>query len=97
MRIDLPLCGFKNCKWESDCNCTNSKNGYDTCEYRLLNKTLEKVLIINDGCRAHCKYSYYVPGIPYECDEEHCKDHSMYYIDWEKVIEDYNIDIEETK
>ena len=48
MRIDLPLCGFKNCKWEADCNCTNNKNGYNTCEYRLLNKTLEKVLITND-------------------------------------------------
>ena len=42
MRIDLPICNFKNCKWESDCNCTNSQNGYNTCEYILLNKTLEK-------------------------------------------------------
>ena len=35
MRIDLPGCSFKNCKYCSDCNCTN-QNKYETCDYRVL-------------------------------------------------------------
>lgn len=93
MRIDLPLCNFKNCKWEADCNCT-SKSDYDKCYYRLIEKTLKKVLICNDGCRSSCTHSYYVKGIGYDCDEEHCKNYSMYDIDWSKVIKDYNLNEE---
>ena len=94
MRIDLPLCSFKNCKWEADCNCT-SKSDYDKCYYRLLEKTLKEVLC-NDGCRKSCTHSYYVNGFPYYCcDEVHCKNHSMYDIDWNKVIKYYNIIVED--
>ena len=95
MRIDLPLCGFKNCKWEYDCNCV-SKNDYNKCYHRLLEKTLEKVLIQNDGCKSSCTHSYYVKGLnDYCCNEVHCKDYYMYDIDWNKVIKDYNINMEE--
>lgn len=33
MRIDLPCCGFKNCKFQFDGNCTN-RNEYDRCEFQ---------------------------------------------------------------
>lgn len=33
MRIDLPTCGFKPCRYCFDGNCTN-KVEYDRCEYR---------------------------------------------------------------
>lgn len=32
MRIDLPTCGFKNCKYYFDGNCKN-KNEYEKCDY----------------------------------------------------------------
>lgn len=95
MRIDLPLCSFKNCKWEADCNCT-SKSDYDKCYYRLLEKTLKEVLIESEYCRSSCTHSYYEKGCGYCCDdEENCKNYSMYDIDWNKVIKDYNINMEE--
>lgn len=95
MRIDLPQCNFEYCKYSFDGNCT-SKNKYNKCEYNLLNKILKEVLIQNDGCRNHCIYSYYVKGIPYDCDnEDDCKNHSMYQIDFEKVIKDYEIELED--
>jgi hypothetical protein len=47
MRIDLPLCDFKNCRYFFDHNCT-AKNGIkDRCEYRQLmdaHKALHKAL-----------------------------------------------------
>lgn len=34
MRIDLPGCSFKYCRYNFDCNCT-AKDGYrDRCEFR---------------------------------------------------------------
>lgn len=33
MRIDLPTCGFKSCRYCFDGNCIN-KVEYDRCEYR---------------------------------------------------------------
>lgn len=33
MRIDLPLCKFKYCRYNSDCNCV-SQNRFDSCEYK---------------------------------------------------------------
>lgn len=33
MRIDLPGCNFKNCKYSFDGNCTN-KQKYENCDYR---------------------------------------------------------------
>ena len=32
MRIDLPLCNLKTCRYSSDCNCID-KNRYNSCEY----------------------------------------------------------------
>lgn len=94
MRIDLPICSFKNCKWEADCNCT-SNNDYDKCYYRLLEKTLKEVLICNDGCRNNCTHSYHIKEYPgYCCNEINCKNYSMYDIDWNKVIKDYNLNEE---
>ena len=34
MRIDLPGCSFKNCRYNYDCNCTKQAE-YDRCDYRL--------------------------------------------------------------
>ena len=35
MRIDLPLCNFKSCRYCLDGNCTK-KSEYERCEYRML-------------------------------------------------------------
>jgi hypothetical protein len=35
MRIDLPTCGFKNCRYCFDGNCTN-KIEYEVCEFQRL-------------------------------------------------------------
>jgi hypothetical protein len=43
MRIDLPLCNFKNCRCSFDGNCTAGENGYQRCEYRLLNSEIESL------------------------------------------------------
>lgn len=40
MRIDLPCCGFKNCRYQFDGNCTNKKE-YERCEYMELITDLE--------------------------------------------------------
>lgn len=41
MRIDLPQCNFKNCRFSFDGNCTN-KIEYDRCEYRIEKELLEE-------------------------------------------------------
>ena len=43
MRADLPLCNFKNCKYQFDGNCTDEKR-YDECDYtRLYQKYAEQL------------------------------------------------------
>lgn len=39
MRIDLPGCGFKDCKYNFDCNCKD-RNKYEKCEYKSLHNTI---------------------------------------------------------
>lgn len=34
MRIDLPQCNFKNCRYSFDGNCTNLSK-YEWCDYRF--------------------------------------------------------------
>lgn len=41
MRIDLPLCSFKYCKYNFDCNCI-SKNRKETCEFDIFKKAAEE-------------------------------------------------------
>jgi len=40
MRIDLPTCGFKSCRYCFDGNCTK-KVEYDRCEYREYKDSLQ--------------------------------------------------------
>lgn len=40
MRIDLPTCGFKLCRYCFDGNCTNRVE-YDRCEYREYKDSLQ--------------------------------------------------------
>lgn len=44
MRIDLPTCNLKTCRYCFDHNCTN-KIEYDRCEYQLLRSY---IYFIND-------------------------------------------------
>lgn len=39
MRIDLPGCGFKDCKYNFDCNCKD-RNKYEKCEYKSLHNII---------------------------------------------------------
>ena len=49
MRIDLPTCGFKSCRYCFDGNCTN-KVKYNKCEYKM-----QSIVV---RCK-DCKYAYY--------------------------------------
>lgn len=40
MRIDLPTCGFKSCRYCFDSNCTNRVE-YNMCEYREYKDSLQ--------------------------------------------------------
>lgn len=40
MRIDLPTCGFKSCRYCFDGNCTKRVE-YDRCEYREYKDSLQ--------------------------------------------------------
>lgn len=55
MRIDLPTCGLKTCKYCFDGNCVD-KRSYDRCEFTLLkNKTLSVDAVLAVRCR-ECKH-----------------------------------------
>ena len=41
MRIDLPMCNFKNCHWCQDGNCV--KKTMDHCEYHWQNTEIERL------------------------------------------------------
>lgn len=49
MRIDLPTCGFKSCRYCFDGNRTN-KVEYNKCEYKM-----QSIVV---RCK-DCKYAYY--------------------------------------
>lgn len=60
MRIDLPKCNFKNCKYHLDCNCT-SQNRYDTCEFREAKEEVEVLnAIIKEDCGMLPDYEKYL-------------------------------------
>ena len=62
MRLDLPQCNFKNCRFSFDGNCTN-KIEYERCEYRLANDELDDVALVRHGrweeCGQYDVYDYY--------------------------------------
>ena len=42
MRIDIPLCNFRNCKYQFDGNCTNQlPYGYERCEFNRMRDRLQ--------------------------------------------------------
>lgn len=43
MRIDLPQCGFKNCKFQSDGNCLH-KSEYDRCTHQRMSNTIDSII-----------------------------------------------------
>lgn len=71
-------------QYSSDCD--------NKCTYAKAIKCLKEVLIVNDGCHSHCKHSYHEKYVGMICDnEEECKNHSMYELDFEKIYSDYEI------
>lgn len=43
MRIDLPQCGFQNCRKQFDGNCKD-KTEYEMCAYRRAVRTLDAII-----------------------------------------------------
>ena len=74
MRIDLPQCNFKNCRFSFDGNCTN-KIEYDRCEYRIEEDELIKAEPVRHGRWVPLSYDGYTNGYPvydeWECSECH--------------------------
>lgn len=62
------------------------------CEFARTVKVLKEVLLFNEGCFATCKNSH-LEKCEWTCDkyDEECKNHSLYQIDFDRVIEDYSI------
>jgi len=60
VRIDLPKCSFKNCKYHLDCNCTSQKR-YDACEFRQAQVEIETLNnIIKEDCGMLPDYEKYL-------------------------------------
>lgn len=60
MRIDLPRCNFKNCKYHLDCNCT-SQYRYETCDFREAKEEVEVLnAIIKEDCGMLPDYEKYL-------------------------------------
>ena len=74
MRIDLPQCNFKNCRFSFDGNCTN-KIEYDRCEYRIAKCDLAEAEPVRHGKWVPLSYDGYTNGYPvydeWECSECH--------------------------
>lgn len=49
MRIDLPQCGFKNCKFQADGNCIN-KSEHDRCEYVRMSGAIKTMIMAFNLC-----------------------------------------------
>ena len=49
MRIDLPQCGFKNCKFQADGNCLQ-KSEYDRCEHKSAISTINSIIMACNLC-----------------------------------------------
>lgn len=54
-----------------------------------------KGVLISEGCWHSCKHSCYEKGFGYSCDESdddgRCKNHDMFEIDFQKVINNYDL------
>lgn len=81
-----------NKQYTKECN--------NTCDYARIVKVLKEVLITESCCIDTCKNfiskdlcNQY--EIPWQCDNEECKNHSLYEIDWNKIYERYDIKFEE--
>lgn len=55
MRIDLPQCGFKNCRFNSDGNCRR-RSEYERCDHAHAIMMLER-LIMDDKICWLCQYA----------------------------------------
>lgn len=71
MRIDLPSCSFKYCRYNSGCNCTD-KNKREYCEFERYKSGSERMIpkkpIITESCAGceketctGCLSDYYSP------------------------------------
>lgn len=71
---------------------TYSAENCKDCEFNVVVKILKEVILQMDHCFL-CKHSTPVRGGFYNCDEEDisCENHSMFEVDYDKVIKEYNI------
>lgn len=76
MRIDLPCCGFKNCRYQFDGNCTR-KEKYQDCEYQNLiqERRTGKWLIRIFGGDAQCSECgmYFKDAYDLENSDHYCR------------------------
>lgn len=49
MRIDLPQCGFKQCKFQFDGNCLH-KSEYERCDYRRMEDAINSIIMACNLC-----------------------------------------------
>lgn len=47
MRIDLPICDIKNCRYHSDFNCMADKITNERCPYTILQNEIKRLGYIN--------------------------------------------------
>lgn len=64
------------------------------CDYARSIKILKEVLLENEPCARICKYGYPCRGIGFDCDkDDECINHSLFEINFDRVIDEYNIKI----
>ena len=51
MRIDIPLCGFKYCKYSSDCNCTATDLQRERCDYLRYKQAEDEGRLVELPCK----------------------------------------------
>lgn len=49
MRIELPQCGFKQCRFQFDGNCVKETE-FDRCEYRKMKSTINSIIMAFNLC-----------------------------------------------
>lgn len=49
MRIDLPRCGFKNCRFQADGNCVNESE-YSRCNHVKMEGTINSIIKAYNIC-----------------------------------------------
>ena len=82
MRIDIPLCGFKYCKYSLDCNCTATDLQRERCDYLRYKQAEDEGRLVELPCKIGDTVYVAFP----ECIEEQQADYFEIFSKGEVVL-----------